>query len=171
MESITNQAVTPRAIEQIFSPHGRSAVSWGEGDAVVIQFERIDRRLLSDLAAAFSGVIEEDPVEFGSQDLVSRWALCLKAVAKIKSNALAAGGNNLAPIFDQEPARIDFLLTPIRSRVLRVAGSVDSPTEKRGNFVFSKMMTRRPALARRVPAELPAGPPPIIATSNASFMR
>src|SRR5580704_10507669 len=52
-----------------------------------------------------------------------------------------------------------------------MAGSVDSPTEKRGNFVFSKTTTRRPALARRVPAELPAGPPPIIATSNASFMR
>src|ERR1700730_8114089 len=47
---------------------------------------------------------------------------------------------------------------------------MDSPTRNRGIFSFSKITTRRPAFARRVPAELPAGPPPMIATSNASFI-
>ena len=172
MEAITNKAVASRAIEQIFSPHGRSAVSRVEHDAVVIEFKGIDRRLLSDLTAGFSGVIEEDSVEFGSQDLVRRWALCLKAIAKIKSNALAAGGNNLAPIFDQETARIDFFSDSHSFESVQSGRQRRLADARSGEILsFSKMTTRRPAFARRVPAELPAGPPPMIATSNASFMR
>ena len=82
MKAITNQAVTPRAIDQILCPHGRSAVSGAEGDAVVIEFKRFDGCLFPDLTAAFGGVIEEDSVEFGSQDLVGGWAFCLKPLLK-----------------------------------------------------------------------------------------
>ena len=35
----------------------------------------------------------------------------------------------------------------------------------RGNFSRSKTITRRPAWASKVAAVLPAGPPPMIATS------
>ena len=39
---------------------------------------------------------------------------------------------------------------------------------KRGNLSRSSTITRRPARARRAAATLPAGPPPIIATSKGS---
>src|SRR5882762_5637902 len=49
-------------------------------------------------------------------------------------------------------------------------GRSDSPMWKRGNFSRSNTITRRPARASKVAAVLPAGPPPMIATSYMSLL-
>jgi len=75
---------------------------------------------------------------------------------------------NLRQYFTITSARSIFSFTPMRSKVRRLPGKRDSPILKRGNFSLSKIATFHPCLASKVPAVLPAGPPPTIKTSKNS---
>src|SRR5580704_489229 len=109
LKLIPDQAFTPRAVNHITSPYNMFAVPGTESYAALFDFKRIDGRLLSDVAPGFGGMIEEDSVEFGSEDLISSRPLRLKSVPKIKANALAASGDDLATVLDQKAAVIHFL--------------------------------------------------------------
>src|SRR5207237_5142940 len=51
-----------------------------------------------------------------------------------------------------------------------LTGKSDSPMWNRGNLSRSKTTTFRPARASKVAAVLPAGPPPMMATSKRSLI-
>ena len=74
----------------------------------------------------------------------------------------------VAPHLVRNPACSTAGSTPSSSRTGRLAGSRDSPTWCLGNLALSKSDTRTPWRANMVAVVLPAGPPPIIMTSEST---
>ena len=112
-------------------------------------------------------MIQKQLVEHRALDLVSVGIFAAKDVTEKEAIASSATGGNDFAVFHNDIGLIDFLLDPMRSKVPRL-GRRDSPILNRGNFSFSKIATFHPCFASKVPAALPAGPPPTITMSKNS---
>ena len=144
-------------------------VSGIEGYAFVIELKGFNRGLFPDVTTGFGCVIEQNFVERRTLNLICGGYLQRNTSLKRKRLLRVPQAEMiLPPYFTMKSARSIFSFTPIRSKVQTLPGRSDSPILKRGNCSRSKIATFQPCFASKVPAVLPAGPPPTITMSKNS---
>ena len=122
-------------------------------------------------ATAFGRMIKEQLVEHRALDLIGGRVFAAKDVTEKKAIAPgAAGGNDFAAIFHDDIGSIEFLFDPHPFKGAKAAGQEGFADFETRHVSFSKIATFHPRCASRVPAVLPAGPPPTIIMSKNSAM-
>ncbi len=130
------------------------------------KLDALDRGFLAHLGPVFGGVIEQQLVELRPRHLIRGIGLRAEAILEIEFHPfLRTGARHLAAVFPEETGLLEFLVQTEPGKRLHADREKRFADVKTREFSRSQTSTLRPARASRVAAVLPAGPPPMTATS------